>query len=81
MYYVIEHQKRTDGVVNTSETARSTFASALSLYHERISKMVMNTDFVSVAVMLVDENLRVIEQKQVQTLYTPVSEEEPAEEV
>lgn len=69
MYYVIEHQKRTDGVVNSSETARSTFASALSLYHERYSKMCMNTEFVSVSIMLVDEDLNVIQHDKIQTLY------------
>ena len=71
MYFIIENQKRTDGVVNTTTTGRSTFASALSYYHERYSKMVMNTDFVWVSLMLVDEELNVVEQAKVDTLYQP----------
>lgn len=70
-YYIIEHQKRPDGVVNTSETIRGSFASALSYYHERYSKMVVNTDFVSVSIMLVDENLDVIQKDTIETQYTP----------
>lgn len=74
-YYVIEHQIRPDGEVNVSETARGTFASANSLYHDRISKMVMTELYKSVSLMLVDENLNVIEQKQVETLYSePVAD-------
>lgn len=68
-YYVIEHQTRSDGEINVRETARSTFASGLSLYHDRYSKMVVNTDFVSVSIMLVDENLNVIQRDTIQTQY------------
>ena len=68
-YFIIEHQTRTDGEINVSETARSTFAGGLSLYHERYSKMVVNTDFVSVSIMLVDENLSVIQHDTIQTQY------------
>lgn len=73
-YFVIEHQKRTDGVVNVSETQKAGFASALSYYHERYSKMVMNTEFVSVSIMLVDENLEVIEKDTIETQYKPTEE-------
>ena len=68
-YFIIEHQTRPDGEINVSETARSTFAGGLSLYHERYSKMVVNTDFVSVSIMLVDENLSVIQHDTIQTQY------------
>lgn len=70
-YYIIEHQKRADGIVNVSETARATFASALSYYHERYSKMVMNTVFPSVSIMLVDADLNVIQQDTIKTMYQP----------
>lgn len=69
MYFIIENQKRQDGVVNTTTTGRSTFASALSYYHERYSKMVMNEDYVWVALMLCDEELNVVEQAKIDTLY------------
>lgn len=71
MFYVIEHDKRPDGVVNVSETARSTFAGALSLYHERYSKMVVSEQFPCVALALVDEELNVIEHATIETQYSP----------
>lgn len=69
-YFVIEHQTRTDGEINTSDVERSTFASALSYYHERYSKMVVNNDFVSVSIMLVDADLNVVEHDTIQTQYS-----------
>ena len=69
-YFIIEHQTRADGEINVSEVERSTFASALSYYHERYSKMVVNKDFVSVSIMLVDENLNVIQHDTIQTQYS-----------
>lgn len=69
MYFIFENQKRNDGVVNTTTTGRSTFASALSYYHERYSKMVMNTEYVWVSIMLVDEELNVVEQAKIDTQY------------
>lgn len=68
-YYIIEHQKRVDGEINVSEVRRSSFASALSYYHERYSKMVMNTEFISVSIMLVDEDLNVIQKDTIETQY------------
>lgn len=75
-YYVIEHQKRPDGVVNVSEVARSTYASAQSYYHERYSKMVMTELYTKVALMMVDENLSVIQQTVIETQYKPAAEAE-----
>lgn len=69
MYYIIEHDIRPDGVVNTSETGRSTFASALSFYYDRQSKLVMDTTFVSAHLMLVEENLAIVKQDDVETQY------------
>ena len=68
-YFIIEHQTRTDGEINVSEVSRSTFASALSYYHDRYSKTVVNDKFVSVSIMLVDENLNVIQHDTIQTQY------------
>lgn len=69
MYYIIENQHRPDGQINNTVTARQTFASALSLYHERISKMVVTDLYTKVSVMLTDEDLNVIEHKVIDTLY------------
>lgn len=75
MYYIIEHDIRPDGVVNTSETGRTTFASALSFYYDRMSKLVMNTDFTSAHLMLVEEKLSVVKNDDVETLYQAESAE------
>ena len=69
MYYIIEHQTRPDGVVNIFETARATFASALSYYHERYSKMVMTELYTSVSLMLVDADLNVVQHDTIATQY------------
>lgn len=76
MYYIIEHQTRPDGIINTSETSRQTFASALSYYHERYSKMVLTELYQTVSLLLVDENLNRIEHATIQTQYQPPVEEE-----
>lgn len=68
-YYVIENQIRADSVVNNSMTARQTFASGLSLYYDRCSKMVMTELYPKVAVMLTDEELNVIEHRVIDTQY------------
>lgn len=74
MYYIIEHDIRPDGIVNTSETGRSTFAAALSYYYDRMSKLVVNTNYKSAHLMLVDERLSVAKQDNVATLYQPSEE-------
>lgn len=60
MYFIIENHTNPDGSVSTETTARQTFASGLSFYHERISKMVLNEQFVSVDVLLVDKDLNTV---------------------
>lgn len=75
-YYVIETQTRPDGLVNQTTTARQNMASALSLYHDRYSKMVMTELYTSVALMVADQNLKVIERGVVATQYKPPVEEE-----
>ncbi len=76
MYYVIENQIRADGQINNSVTARQSFASGLSLYYDRCSKMVMTELYPKVAVMIVDEELNVIEQKVIETQYKAPEEGE-----
>ena len=56
-YYIIEHQTRPDGVVNTSETGRSSFAAGLSFFHERCSKMSVTELYTKVSILMVDEAL------------------------
>lgn len=74
-FYVFELQHRPDGVINQTVTARSSLAMALSYYYDRKSKMVVNTQFTKVAVMLCDSSLTVIEQDVLETLYQPEAAE------
>lgn len=76
MYYIIEHDIRPDGVVNTSETGRSTFALALSFYYDRASKLVVSEAFTSAHIMLVDESLNVIKADHLETAYKAPEETE-----
>lgn len=59
MYYIIEHDIKNE-TITTTETGRGSFASALSLYHERYSKMVVTEVYDKIALMLVDSELNVI---------------------
>lgn len=74
-YYIIELQHRPDGIINQTVTARSSLAMALSYYYDRKSKMVVNTQFTKVAVMVTDSDLTVIEQDVLETLYQPEAAE------
>lgn len=69
MFYIIENQHRTDGIINNTITSRSTLPLALSHYHDRYSKMCVNVDFLSVNLLLVDENLNVVQHDDIETLY------------
>lgn len=79
MFYIIENQIRKDGIVNNIVTVRQNINSAEAYYHERYSKMSMNEEFVSVALLLADEYLRKIEHSVVKTM-RPVPVVEPVEE-
>lgn len=70
MYYILEHDIRPDGVINTTETSRSSLALALSYYYDRQSKLVVNTDFVSAHLMLLTERLVIVKKDDVETSYT-----------
>ena len=67
--FLTELDKRPDGLVNSSVTARSSLATGLALYYDRASKAVTSTQFTSVALTLVDEDGNIIENKRFDTLY------------
>lgn len=55
MFYIYETQNRPDGVTNLIDpVARQTFASGASYYYSRCSTASANTNFVSVAVYMMD---------------------------
>lgn len=79
-YFVFETQLRPDGEVNViPAVGRSTFALTLSYYYERASKMVANTEFTGVNLMLVDEAINVVKSDHLQTSYV-APETAPTEE-
>lgn len=75
--FLTELDKRPDGLINSSVTARSSLATGLALYYDRASKAVTSTQYTGVALTLTDEDGNIIENKRFDTLYEPeeVSEE------
>ena len=72
--FLTELDKRPDGLINSSVTARSSLATGLALYYDRASKAVTSTQFTGVALTLTDEDGNIIENRYFDTLY-----EEPEE--
>lgn len=72
--FLTELQKRPDGLINASVTARSSLATGLALYYDRASKAVTSTQFTGIALTLTDEDGNIIENRHFDTLY-----EEPEE--
>lgn len=72
--FLTELQKRPDGIINNTITARSSLASGLALYYDRASKAVTSTQFTGIALTLTDEDGNIIENRYFDTLY-----EEPEE--
>lgn len=84
MFYVVENQHRPDGIINNSIVGRQTFASALSYFHERVSKMAMTELYTKVDVVMLNDDLTQRKIEHVPTCYVaPVvepTEEEQTEE-
>lgn len=78
--FLTELQKRPDGLINSSVTARSSLATGLALYYDRASKAVTSTQYTGVALTLTDEDGNIIENKRFDTLYEPVPEPEEVSE-
>lgn len=68
--FLTELQKRPDGIVNSTVTARSSLATGLALFYDRASKAVTSEQFTGVALTLTDEDGNIIENKYFDTLYT-----------
>lgn len=70
MYFIIELQNRSDGVTNVqSIVSRQTFASALSYYYDRCSKMAGTELYPTVTLILIDNTGKVYENKFLTTAY------------
>ena len=74
-YYIIEIQNRADGIDNVQPiVARQSLATGLSYFYDRCSKMAGTTLYPTVTLMLIDSNGKVIENKHLETAYTPEEE-------
>ena len=74
MYYIIEIQNRADGIDNVQPVvARQNFATGLSFFYDRCSKMAGTTLYPTVTLMLIDSAGKVYENKHLTTAY--ISEE------
>ena len=69
MYYVSEFQTRPDGIVNATQTARSSLALGLAYYYQRAAVAVTTTDFTDVGLVLMDQYGTVIKSERFETLY------------
>ena len=78
-YFITELQTRPDGIVNSTLTARSSYAMGLAYYYQRAAAAVASQNFVSVALTLQNQDGSIIENQKFDTLYEPV-EENPSEE-
>lgn len=72
--FLTELQKRPDGVINSSVTARSSVALGLALYYQRAAAAVTSTQFTGVALTLTDEDGSIIENQHFDTLYEAETE-------
>lgn len=72
--FLTELDKRPDGLINSSVTARSSLATGLALYYDRASKAVTSTQFTGIALTLTDEDGNIIENKRFETLYAEPEE-------
>lgn len=69
MYYISEFQTRPDGIVNATQTARSSLALGLAYYYQRASVAVTTKDFPAVALVLMDQYGTIIKSERFETLY------------
>ena len=73
--FLTELQKRPDGIVNSTVTARSSLATGLALYYDRASKAVTSTQFTGVVLTLINENGDILENKFFETMYGKTEED------
>lgn len=72
--FLIELQNRPDGITNQSINSYSTPAATLSMFYQRCAAAVTSTQFLSVTLMIIDTHGNVIENKNLDTAYTPSEE-------
>ena len=74
-YHIIEIQNRADGINNVQAIeSRNTLANGLSYFYDRCSKMAATELYPTVALMLMDTNGTVIENKHITTAWAESTE-------
>lgn len=69
-YHIVEIQNRADGINNVQNIeSRNSFATGLSYYYDRCSKMVATELYPTVTLILIDSNGVVYENKHLTTAY------------
>ena len=77
--FLIELDNRPDGVTNTSINSYSTPAVTLANFYQRCATAVTTTQFVSVFLMIIDEQGNIMDRRFITTQYQP-PEPEPEPE-
>ena len=77
--FLIELDNRPDGITNQSINSYSTPAVTMAQFYQRCAAAVASTSFVSVFLMVIDEQGNMLERKYIITQYTP-PEPEPEPE-
>lgn len=72
--FLIELQNRPDGLTNQSINSYSTPAVTLAMFYQRCAAAVTNVNFESVTLMIIDKHGNVLENKNLDTAYTPSEE-------
>lgn len=68
-YYVIKFENRPDGEVNQTMEARQSFATAMAQFYSWASTASATTNFISVALTVLDNEGTIIENKLIPTAY------------
>ena len=69
-YFIVELQNRPDGIVNSTITTRSSLANGLAYYYQRAAVAVTTTDFLSVALTLMDQYGSIVKNELFETQYS-----------
>lgn len=76
-YFISEIQNRADGMNNVQPiVTRNSLSTGLSYAYDRCSKMVANTEFPTVTILLFDQDGNIILNQHLTTAYVPPVEGE-----
>ena len=76
-YYIVEIQNRDDGIDNVQPVVqRQSFATGLSYFYDRCSKMAGTTLYPTVTILLMDSDGKIYENKHLTTAYVAPEPEE-----